>query len=191
MGAHPAARPDDRLTPSPDPAPARPRLLLAGLLVLALIASLVWLAIGLAAAATGDEEARGQDREAVILRAREYVDAAWNYGAGDLDDEQQLTDYRDRVTPLITTSFASEFEKTVPVLQQLINDEGFARQTEVDHVGVETLDADSATAIVSGTITETQGDRQLAPSPFFWELDLEKVDDVWLVSDLGGFQGDR
>jgi hypothetical protein len=169
----------------------RARSVLTVVLVLALVASLVWLVLGLVGRLGGaDESEVGQDdRDAVMLRAREYVTAAWNYSATDLDDSGQLTDYRERVTPLITTAFGTEFEQTAPVLDQLVGEQGFARATTVDHLGVETIDDNSAEVIVNGQITETQGKNELAPQPFFWSLDLEKVDGTWLVADLSGYQG--
>ncbi|MBD8870734.1 hypothetical protein [Nocardioides donggukensis] len=167
------------------------RAVLTIVLALALVAGLVWLAVGIAARA-GDPAAsqRQQDRDAVMLRAREYVAAAWNYGTSDLDDDQVLTSYRERVTPLITTTFRTEFEKSAPVLDQLVAEQGFARQTTVDHLGVESIDADSAQVIVNGEITESQEENSVRPTPFFWLLDLEKVDGTWLVADLDGYQGE-
>lgn len=177
---------------APDPAPTTTsplRPVLAGVLALALVGALVWLVVVLVRT-TGDESVQDQ-RDAVMLRAREYVKAAWNYGKADLDEQGRLTDYQQRVSPLITTSFNTEFEKTLPVLQQLIDQEGFARTTTVDHLAVEEIDPDSASVIVNGQIAETQGDRRLASQPFIWSLDLERVDGQWRVSDLNGYQGDR
>lgn len=191
MGAAAAARRDDEVTTAHDPAPTTSpvRPALAAVLALLLVASLVWLVVVLVRS-TGAEPVQ-ERREAVMLRAREYVQAAWSYGRADLDDEGRLTDYQDRVTPLITTSFNTEFEKTVPVLQQLVADEGFARTTTIDQLAVERIDPDSASVIVNGQITETQGDQQLPSTPFIWSLDLEHVEGTWLVSDLNGYQGDR
>lgn len=195
MGAAPAARHDDGVTDQPDhdPAPSdsRLRLILAGALVVALVASVVWLVVGLTSRG-GDAEGSRQDaRDAVMLRSREYVKEAWNYGRADLDDQDTLSGYRDRVLPLITTSFATDFEKTLPLVEQLIAQEGFARTTTVDHLGVESLDPDSAVVIVNGQISETQGERQLQPTPYFWKLDLDKVEGTWRVADLSGFEGAR
>lgn len=190
MGAAPAARHDDGVTPAPDPdSPSTARLLLALAVVLALVGSLAWLAVGLVGATSDDEPT--PERDAVLLRAREYVNQAWNYGADDLDGDGKLTAYRERVTPLITTNFNTEFEKTVPVLDQLVAEEGFARTTKVEHLGVESIDADSAVVIVSGQITETQGKETHSPTPFIWRLDLAKVEGTWRVDDLGGYRGDR
>lgn len=192
MGAPAAARRDDEVTTAPEHTPTNSsivRPVLAGVLVLALLGALAWLVVVLVRT-TGEESVQAE-REAVMLRAREYVKEAWNYGRADLDDQGRLTDYSERVTPLITTSFGTEFEKTVPVLQQLVAEEGFARTTTVDHLAVESIDPDSASVVVNGQITETQGDQRLSPSPFIWSLDLEQVDGTWLVADLNGYQGAR
>lgn len=188
-----ADRSGDRLNHAPDPAsttssPLRPAL--AVLLALALVGAVVWLVLAVADREDG-ASSQQSSRDAVMLRTREYVEAAWNYGEKDLDDKGKLTDYRDRVGPLITTSFKTEFDKSVTVLDQLVAQEGFARTTTVEHVGVETLDEDSAQVIVSGLITESQKGKALDPTPYFWEIDLEKIEGAWKVSDLGGFQGDE
>jgi hypothetical protein len=175
--------------PAPDPnRPALLRLVLAGVLVAALVASIVWLAVGLTRRADAEESRQGA-RDAVMLRVREYVKEAWNYGKADLDDKNRLTGYGERVRPLITTSFGTEFDKTLPVLEQLIAQQGFSRTTTVDHLGVERLDDDSATVLVNGQIAETQQDKQLEPSPYFWRLELDRVDGSWRVSDLSGVGG--
>lgn len=191
MVAAAADRSGDRLNHAPDPASTTPSLLrpvLAVLLALALVAAVVWLVFAVTHREDG-ESARQSARDAVMLRTREYVKAAWNYGEKDLDDKNVLTDYRERVRPLITTSFRTEFDKAVTALDQLVADEGFSRTTTVEHIGVETLDEDSAQVIVSGVISESQGGKALAPGPYFWEIDLERIKGSWKVSDLSGFQG--
>lgn len=193
MGAAPATRRDDEVTDAPDPDTSRAgllRLIVAGVLAVALVASIAWLTVGLAGRADTEDSRQGS-RDAVMLRAREYVTEAWNYGKADLDDDKKLTGYSERVKPLITTSFGTEFDKTLPVLEQLVDQQGFARTTTVDHLGVERLDNDSATVIVNGQITETQQSKQLQPTPYFWRLDLDQVDGTWRVSDLSGFEGAR
>lgn len=191
MGAAAAARPDDEVTDAPATDSSRsglPRLILAGVLAVALVAAIAWLAVGITRRADAEESQQGA-RDAVMLRVREYVKEAWNYGKADLDDQNKLTAYSEQVKPLITTSFGTEFDKTLPVLEQLVAQQGFARTTTLDHVGVERLDGDSATVLVNGQITETQKGKQLQPSPYFWRLDLDKVDGSWRVSDLSGIGG--
>lgn len=191
MGAAPATRRDDEVTDAPAPDTPRSglvRLILAGVLAVALVASIAWLAVGISGRESAEDSRQGA-RDAVMLRAREYVKEAWNYGKADLDDNKKLTGYSERVKPLITTSFGTEFEKTLPVLEQLVDKQGFARTTTVDHLGVERLDDDSATVIVNGQITESQQGKQLQPTPYFWRLDLDQVDGTWRVSDLSGFEG--
>jgi hypothetical protein len=191
VGAAAAARRDDEVTDAPAPDRSRSallRLVLAGVLAVALVFSIAWLAVGITRRADA-EESRQAARDAVMLRVREYVKEAWNYGKADLDDQNKLSGYSDRVKPLITTSFATDFDKALPAIEQLIAQQGFARTTTLDHVGVERLDDDSATVLVNGQITETQRGKQLQPSPYFWRLDLDRVDGTWRVSDLSGVGG--
>lgn len=157
------------------------RTAVAAVLALALVASLAWLVLELT---RGDDENPAQERrETVMLKAREYMLAAWNFGAADLDDKKKLTTYRDRVEPLITTSFKTDFEKTLELLEPAVAQQGYSRTATVERVAVESLEDDTATVIVGGETNETVAKKKQS-SPYAWSVTLQHVDGTWLVDEF-------
>lgn len=153
----------------------------AALLVLALVASLAWLATE--AVGRGDDDNPAQEqRDTVMLKAREYMLAAWNFGRADLSGKK-LTTYSKRVEPLITTSFRTDFEKTLQLLEPAVAQEGYARTATVDRMAVESLDSDRATVIVGGETTETVA-KKTRSTPYAWAVTLQHVDGTWLVDEF-------
>ena len=66
---------------------------------------------------------------------------------------------------------------------------GVSRTAEVFSTGVATIDADSATALVAGTFTDSYPDQpgELQPQepvPFRIQVTLVKTDGEWLVDDF-------
>lgn len=175
-----AQRPSER---SVNPVWSRTRLVVAIALALALVASLVWLVSGLVDRRNQTPDAQGS-RDKVMLAAREYMVAAWNFGAGDLDSEESLTAYRDRVTPLITTSFNTDFDKASTLLEKAVAKEKYSREATVERTAVESLDDDAATVLVGGAATERVSGEQEVVTPYVWTIDLVKVDGAWLVNDF-------
>src|SRR5690606_28932354 len=98
------------------------------------------------------------EREAAKLAARSYVEAASNFGPDDLDEENLLTAYRARVTPLISTSYKAEFDAQVDNVTPLAV-QGFATSTSVDRVGVVEISADRATVLVGGETSRSIQDK--------------------------------
>jgi hypothetical protein len=171
--------------------PARPtasprfRLAVAGGLALALIAALVWLGVVLVGRADGETTSRQGDRETVVLRAQEWMGAFGRFDKEDLDDSKVLTGYRDRLEPLVATGFTCyglDLEQTIAATSQLVAQSKVATSTTVDRAGVETIDDDSATVIISGlreSSVATQGSEQ---RPYQMLVDLQKIDGSWVVS---------
>ncbi|WP_110206741.1 hypothetical protein [Nocardioides daejeonensis] len=155
------------------------RSALAAVLTLLLVASFVWLILGLR---SDDDSGEGgaDDRAAAMLAARSYVEAASNFGPSDLDEQKLLTAYRDRVTPLISTSYREEFDKQVDNVTPLAV-QGFATTTTVDRVGVVEISADRATVLVGGETARAIQNKTEQPQGYTLELTLVKVGGNWLI----------
>lgn len=153
------------------------RLLLAAVLAVLLAASTAWLVLEL----RSDDGAEVTDeREAAILAARSYVQAASNFGPEDLDEQNLLTAYRDRVRPLISTSYRDTFEEGVDNVTPLAV-EGFGTSTTVDRAGVVSIDDDRATVLVGGETARSIKDKTEQPVGFTLQISLVKHDGSWLV----------
>jgi Mce-associated membrane protein len=169
------------------------RLVLLGVLVVALLASagaLVWLL----AQRQGDAEGAQSERDAVLRQTEQFVLRLNTYGPDGLDAQKHLPDYQKQVTEVITPKFAADFEKSgLPIAEQTVAQAGYARSVKVYGVGVESIDADSATAIVAAGFTGSYPDPQhpndaskRADSDadvLRWEVDLVRSDGEWLVDD--------
>lgn len=173
------------------PRSPRLRLVVAGLLALALVASLVWLAVGLRDRES-DQPSAQDDRDKVMLKAREYMLAAFNFDAGDLDANKKLTAYRDRVTPLITTRFKTDFDKATTAVEPAVAQGQSASKATVDRTAVESLSDDTAKVIVGGELTiRLGGGKQPDAVPYAWSISLKNVDGTWLVDDFDEFGSEQ
>jgi hypothetical protein len=171
------------------------RLALLGLLVLTLLASagtFVWLL----ASRRGEAEEEQRQREAVMAQAQQFMLRLNTYGPDLLDDRGRMPEYRELVTEVITPKFRTSFEEGVTAAEQTVAKAGLARESEVFAVGVSTLDADSATALVAGSFTnsypDSRGDLVAdEPAPFRIRVDLVKTRDEWLVDDFTPVTGEE
>lgn len=167
------------------------RLVLLVVLAVLLIVSagiLVWLLADRRGAAD-DQQA---ERETVMSQTEQFVLRLNTYGPDDLDDQGHLTDYQDQVDEVITPKFASDFESSgLPIAEQTVKQAGYSRTAEVFGVGVQSIDSDSAVAIVAGGLTGSYPDPQHPDDDskrssgqedvLRWEVDLVKTDGTWLV----------
>lgn len=181
-------------TASPNRPAQRWRLPLLVLLAVALIAASVWLGVlvldrtdsddgpvRVRAEQTTDDE---RVREDVMAATRQFVLNMGTYGPEDLDDKGKMPGYRDRVKPLLTTSFGTQFEEAITVAEQLVAKFAQKREADVYGVGVASFDNDSAKALIAGALTDSFGKgEQEDPRQFRWEVDLVKVDGDWLVDN--------
>ena len=186
---------------APDPAPSGSppraalfRLVLLGVLLLALVASLVWVAV-LRSHRTGAADALQSDREAAMATTQQFVLRVNTYGPTLLDSHGRMPAYRSRVEAVITPKFAASFEQSVPVAEQSVQNYGLARTCAVFSTGVEVIDSDSAQVLVAGSISQTvrnrQGKRVSAgePTPFRLRVSLDKIGGKWLVDDYAPVTG--
>jgi hypothetical protein len=191
MATATADRRDDTLTEptaaesAPRTASPRFRLALAGVLALALLASIAWLAVAFAHRPAEATASRQDTRATVMLRAKEWMGAFGSYTPRDLDDKKVLTAYRERVQPLITTGFTCggvTFEEYAAALDRQVAAQKFSMSTSVERTGVESVDDDSATVILSGQVSGGQAGKELAPRDFQMLVDLQKIDGSWRIA---------
>lgn len=175
------------------PASSRFRVLLLVVLVLALLVSggvLVWLL----ADRRGDAEGVQSEREAVMSQVEQFVLRLNTYGPDQLDDQGHMPDYEKQVTAVITPKFAADFEKSgLPIAEQTVAKAGLGRTAKIFGVGVDSIDGDSATAIVAAGLNGSSPDPKhpndaakripLDPAVLRWSVTLVKTDGKWLVDD--------
>ena len=96
---------------------------------------------------------------------------------------------------MITPKFATSFDESVTTAEQIVSQAGVSREAEVFSAGVSTIDADSATALVAGTFTDSYPTGEggaltpQEPVPFRIEVDLVKTEGEWLVDDFAPVTG--
>ena len=185
----------ERATPSgAPPRSAVFRMALLGVLLLALVASLVWVAV-LRSHRTGAADTLQSDREAAMATTQQFALRVNTYGPRLLDSHGQMPAYRSRVEAVITPKFAASFEQSVPVAEQSVKNYGLDRTCAVFSTGVEVIDSDSAQVLVAGSISQTvlnrQGKRVSAgdPTPFRLRVSLDKIGGKWLVDDYAPVTG--
>ena len=164
------------------------RRVLLGVLVVALVASggvLVWLL----ADRQGEADELQAEREQVMAQTEQFMLRMGTFGP-DLLEGEQMPEYRERVTEVITPKFATSFDKEAATAEQLVAQAGVSREADVFATGVSVIDADSATALVAGSFTDSyapqgEGEPQAQqPVPFRIEVSLVKTDGEWLVDDF-------
>ena len=182
---------------TPRSAPFRMGLLVV-LIVLLLVSAgvLVWLL----ADRRGEADDLQSQREQVMSQTEQFVLRLNTYGPDDLDDQGHLTKYKDSVAEVITPKFSSDFEQSgLPIAEQTVQQAGYGRSAKVYGVGVQSIDADSAVAIVAGVLTGTYPDPKHPDDAakrvsggddvLRWEVDLVKTDGKWLVDDYSPVTG--
>ena len=188
--AVPSAPGDTGLTSNPHDSTPSPKvrfLLLCGLVVL-LVAStavLVWLV----ADHRGEADEVQSQREDAMAQARQLVLRVGTYGPDQLEG-QQMPQYREQVSELMTDKLAADFEKNgAPLAEQTVAQTNASRAAEVFSTGVSAIDDDSATVLVAGAFQTTFPDsggeqvQQPDPTPFRYIVEMNKVDGTWLVDD--------
>lgn len=141
-------------------------------------------------AAADDQRAR----EAVMSQADQFILRANTYGPADLDENNALPGYAERVREVITPKFEVSFDENLTLAEQTVAQAGYARTVELYASGVESIDADNATVLVAGVFNgsypDSSGDAtdedriEFEPQPFRFQVQLVKSDDEWLVDDF-------
>ena len=176
------------------------RLVLLVVLVVLLLVSagvLVWLL----ADRRGEADALQSERDTVMSQTRQFVLRLNTYGPDGLDAQGHLTDYKDQVAQVITPKFAADFESSgLPIAEQTVSQAGYGRTSQVFGVGVESIDSDSAVAIVAAGFTGSYPNPKdpkdaskrvsAGQDVLRWEVDLVKTDGKWLVDDYSPVTGE-
>lgn len=165
------------------PGRGRARLVLTVALALALVAGSVALGTVLwNRRGEADDVQAARDR--VMAQAEQFLLRIGTFGP-DLLEGEQMPQFRERVSEVLTAKAGQEFEAQVVVAEQLVAQQQAERSAEVFGTGVATLDDSSATALVAGAFTNSVGDEPGAPFPVYLRLRMVLVDGTWLVDDFG------
>lgn len=130
---------------------------------------------------SGDEFAA--DRQAVVTRASDFA-VTYNTFSSD-----KKADYQRRVKPLLTPKSYKDFLKTTDamfqVASELAKDKTISsRDVKVLSVAVDTIDKDSASAIVAFNAMANQRGGEAVPLRFRYQISMNKVRDKWLVNRI-------
>lgn len=199
MAAAPALDERPTVTDDVEPAPGPPRavlfrLVLLGVLLVALVGALVGVAV-LRSQRSGSAEAVQAQREAAMAATQQFVMRVNTYGPSMLDSQGQMPRYRALVRAVITPKFAASFDQSVSVAEQSVKSYGLQRSCAVYSTGVEVIDSDSAQVLVAGSISQTvqnrHGKRVPAgePAPFRLRVTLDRIGGRWLVDDYAPVTG--
>ena len=184
-----AGQPPDRPDQPDRPGSAGSRLfrvVLLGVLVLALVASVVTAAV-LWSHRRGHADALQASREAVMAETQQFVLRANTYGPSMLDAQGKMPTYRSRVEAVITPKLQASFEQGAAGTEQTVKNYRISRRCAVYATGVEVIDSDSAEVLIAGSISETRPGKKGQqvptgePAPFRLRVSLDKIDGRWLV----------
>ena len=176
-----SARSSNTLTPDPETDwSSRPRVvrilavLTATRLVLGLLGVLLPKFIG------DDDAYGGADRELVISRANDFATAYNTYNVAEVDD------YQKRLKGLLTSDYDEQFvQVTDAVFEALKEKKQKSGEAKVRGVAVESIDDDSAEAIVAVDATISNTDNKAAVVRHFrWKVSFVKSGNEWLVSNF-------
>ena len=212
-GPDPSSDSSSDPTPAPTPAPAV-LTALAAVLAVVCVACLVVLGIRYAdtSGSVGDRAGQvlglGDDdgaagsvddtrtRERVLSQANQFIIRINTYGPQDLDKQSKLPGYVTRVKEVITPKLDVEFEKSVTLAEQTVAQSGLDRTAQLYASGAESIGADTATALVTGVITqsypdpEKEGRIEYEPELFRYEVTLVRSGDTWLADDFAPVLGE-
>ncbi|MGA9748602.1 MAG: hypothetical protein WBQ50_14175, partial [Nocardioides sp.] len=181
---HPGHEPAPETADSPGPSNAdriSPRLsrgiavVLAGLAVLAAVAVVVQLVV--LQPRFEEVAATEQARIDAVRVAEKFAIEVNNY------DSETIEDYQGRVSELLTTKFAGEFEQAMGDIVSSVGEADMTSKGEVITSAVASVDPDSADVLVvaDADVTTVFDDRA---RHFRWEVSLVKVDGAWLVDNF-------
>jgi len=122
------------------------------------------------------------ERQSVITRASDFA-VTFNTYSSD-----KKPDYQRRVKPLMTPSYYKDFVKITNVMFQVVEDKKQSSgDVKVLSVAVDTIDKDSASAIVAVDAAVRRSDAERAVARRFrWQVSMRKVRGEWLVNQFDG-----
>ncbi|WP_137294354.1 hypothetical protein [Nocardioides dongxiaopingii] len=146
-----------------------------------------------AAQAAATDDAR--TRELVMSRANQFVLRTNTYGPSDLDEQNALPGYADGVRELMTAKLAAGFEENLTLAEQSVAQAGYARTAQLYATGLESLEGDRASVLVTGAVSgsypdpEQDGRIEDEPLQFRYQLSLVRTEGEWLVDSFTPVQG--
>lgn len=167
--------PDQQISWSSRPRVVRVLSVLTALgLVLGLLGAFLPKAFG------DDDTYGGADREKVISRARDFATAYNTY------DVAKLEDYQKRLKGLLTSDYDEQFvQVTNAVFKALEDKKQKSGEAKVRGVAIESIDEDSAEAIVAVDATISNTDNKAAVVRHFrWKVSFTKTGEEWLISNF-------
>ncbi|MET0822260.1 MAG: hypothetical protein ABWY58_14950 [Aeromicrobium sp.] len=151
--------------------------ILAGLFALGLVLALVG-ALVLPRLDGGDDDQAARNQ--VASRANDFAVAYNTY------DVKNLADYQKRLKGLLTPAYDKQFvEITNAVFSALETKQQKSGDAKVQGVAIDSIDDDSATAIVAVDASITNTDNAAAVMRYFrWKVSFTKTKGEWLVSNF-------
>ncbi|MFI5426499.1 hypothetical protein [Aeromicrobium sp. UC242_57] len=127
-----------------------------------------------------DKISQSADRNEVIARANDFAVAYNTYDVADLDD------YQKRLKGLLTPKYDKQFvEVTSAIFSALKDKKQVSGEAKVLGAAIESIDADSAVAIVAVDAAITNSDNKAAVLRHFrWKISFARSNDEWLVSNF-------
>lgn len=135
-------------------------------------------------------------RELVMSQANQFIIRINSYGPPDLDEQNKMPGYVQRVSEVITPKLAVEFDKQVTFAEQSVAQAGLARTVQLYATGMSSLDTDLATVLVTGAISQSypdpakEGRIEYEPLQFRYQVRLVKTENKWLVDDFEPIRGE-
>jgi Mce-associated membrane protein len=128
----------------------------------------------------GARDEHADDRQAVVTRASDFAVTFNTYSV------DKKADYQRRVKPLMTKAYYKDFLEITNAMFQVIKDKDQSSgDVKVLSVAVDTMDDDSAVAVVAIDAAVKRSDSQQAVARRFrWQVTMSKVGEEWLVSQF-------
>ncbi len=131
-------------------------------------------------------------RDRVMAVAKSFVTQFSTYGPEDLDEDNKMPGYVERVEKYLTPKFTTSFEQSVTFAEQTVAQQQVARSGLVYALAVSRIEEDSARVLVAGldsiSVPDPKNpDKQVPYSDqtFRYEVELVLTQGDWLVDDFG------
>lgn len=131
-------------------------------------------------AISGDDSGASADELAVVSRATEFAVAYNTYDASKLEAYQQ------RVGGLLTADYRKVFDEvTSTAFPTLATKQQISQDPQVRSVAIDSIDQDSATALVAVDATVGTADGATSAVQYYrWTVKLTKVGQTWQVEEF-------
>jgi Mce-associated membrane protein len=156
--------------------------------------------VGQVFGAEEDEAAGGSDdtrtRETVLSQANQFIIRINTYGPKQLDKQSKMPGYVKSVKEVITPKLDVEFEKSVTLAEQSVAETGLERAVQLYASGAESITDDTATALVTGVVTQSypdpkkEGRIEFEPELFRYEVTMVRTGGTWLADDFTPVRGE-